>query len=1079
MRIAHKGSVSLLRLGVLLWLCLSLCAVGASADGKMPTMPEPPTTPVYWQLTGITEEPTVTPARGYAVSYHGLGFPDDLTDGLMAESIQRSEAEQSGLTLTINKDGVAMAHQYTWTPLPIYLEPGMAYPITITGTESNALGSLNSLLSVNYQGEAIERISAGGYTGHKNSFTFDITTSSGLYKDGSLVVSFVLRDTNDMFRLRVAYTYTMFVGIKPVPTPIPGFVAVEAPAGAVPSYYDAVEGKDGLWRVTTAPDEHRAYGSMSGSDPMFFPADADGNVAMNAPRVDPAVDFASFVQGFVPEAAQEVPPQYTIVDGQHYGFITRDGQTVLRAFGRMNGGPAAFYPVDETGVVADNTEPADPAVDFETWVKGFGSALPQVVPPHYAQVGEGLYAFTGRDGQTYYRTYGRLDGADPAFYPTDAAGAVLEGAQPVAPEADFENYIKGFDIIGVVEPPSYYRVISDGFFALDDREGDPVYRVYGTLDGMAPAYYPADASGNRIEGAAAVLPEEDFEAFVKGFVPEEMPDAPLFYDETDVPSVWSFIDLSGQTQYRAFGSLNRTEPAFYPSDAAGAVDSGALPINPASDLANMPPPAFAVKVPGAIPSWYSAVDGVDGLYTMADRDGNPVYRVFGAYGRGEPGFYPADAMGIVLESADVVDPAKDFEDFVKGFVPLIPQTAPSFYEAVEGTEGIYRFMDRLGQPVYRIYGAVDRGEPGFYPSDEWGNLLSESPVIPEEDVALLPTPYAAAVIQPDPTAGVSATPVSRTMPEGFKPAVPGEMPSFYEPVEGTEGIYRFTNHQGQTEYRIYGTKDRGDPGFFPSDEWGNLLSDMPVAPDADIALLPTPYQSSVNDPGSSASPDNTPIARAVNAWDRGTEPVPTNYVAHVETSAVADPATTDSVVRSFTPSPEVTAEAVPTSYFSSVKPSPTDLKGETVAVISNVTNWTTQPVDAQPTDIQNVTKAPDPTRIQATATVGTGTPAPTTGTPTPTQVQGTASSVISTEVPTPSQGTATESSSTQAPPVETPAATDVVTEAPPTDAASAEPTKAPEDKPGQGGSLWWIAIVVAGVAAIGGGVYAALGKKKK
>lgn len=1001
---------------LLLLLCISLALSSAMADGVMPLMPAPPTTPVYWQLTAIQHEPAVTPASGFTVDYQMEGIPGDLSDGLMLESIQETDAGESAVTLTIAKGDAVMEHRYAWTPLPIYLEPGVAYPVTVTGTEASANGSRGSLFAVHVQGKQLSRISANGYTGHDTSVTFDLSTDS-VYIDGSLVVSFVLRDSNDMIRLRTVYTYTMSDGAKPMPTPIPGFVALPVPDGVVPAHYDAVPGKDGLWTVTTAPDEYRAYGSMSGSDGMFFPADANGRVVMDAPRVDPAADFSRFVQGFVPVTPESVPAQYPIAEDSLYGFITRDGEEVLRAYGRVDGGEPAFYPVDETGAVTEGAAPVSPAEDFETYVRGFGVAAPSGVPAPYAPVSESVYAFTGRDGETRYRTYGRMDGAEPAFYPADAHGAVAEGAKPVTPQEDFDAYIKGFDPLTLIQPPAFYRALGEGFYTVDDRDGNPVYRVYGVLDGQAPAFYPADAEGNIVEGAASVQPDDDFTAYVAGFTPTEMPDPPTYYDDTDVPDVWSFGDIHGQTQYRAYGSLNRGEPSFYPSDAQGAVSVDALPVNPASDLASMPPPSFAPQTPAMVPEHYTAVEGTEGLYTFDDRDGNPVYRSYGAYGKADPHFYPADETGTPPDDADPADPEQDYTDYFEGFEPkALADQWPSHYEPVAETESIFTFTDKYGQPVYRIYGSVNRGEPAFYPSDEWGNVESMTPVEPNDDIALLPTPYAGSVVIPGVTAKAGATPVVRTVDAWAKEETPAP-----------------TDYSGNV--LPSGTPPQGGP--------------TPVT----RAYTPTPtnYVGQVVPSGTPEQGASTPVAQSIT-------PSPTEYVANVVPSGTPVQGVSTPVAQAFTPGPSATAETLPTSYFSTTNPAATGDTGEAVTVVSRVDDWkATQPVDAQPVETERA-----------------ATKNPTQGT---TPTQGATPTQALTASPTAQQTAAGTPAATE----QAPTPTESITEQPtttPTETAVATPTVAPEET-GGGKTYWWIAFVVAGLAAIGGGGYAAFGKRKK
>jgi len=735
-----------------------------------------PSTPVYWQLESVSLEPTVTPSGGYTVAYEMSGFGLDLEDPLMAQSlVENDPAYTPSLTLTIVRNEHAMQHTYTWTPVPVYLEPGVEYTIDITGDSDVSGGTLNTLFYTYTQGAMNTRTSADGYSGNPAGSSFVISPSAtSLYKDGSLVVSFILRDVNDMFRLRVAYTFAMNGGFKPVPTPVPGFVAAELPGGALPSFYDLVEGHEALWAVTTAKDEFRAYGVMSGSPPAFFPADQEGNVVMDEKPADPKKDYDAFVKGYVPflPADADVPGHYQPAGPGEYAFITRDGEAVTRKYGRVNGGPPAFFAVDEEGGVAEDSAPVDPAVDYSAYIEGFGAANPPETFSHYKVAGDHLYAFEARDGEPHYRVFGRLDGAEPAYYEATPEGEPVAGAAPIVPERDFEEYIKGFTPTDPQDPPAFYERLGTGFFAVTDRQGEKVYRAYGVKDGQAPAFYGADEEGGVAEDAARVPVSDDFEQYIAGFDPiaTDLADVPLYYHPTDSPDVWMFTDVSGSTHYRAFGVLNRGQEAFYyPCDEDGNVAVDALPVRPAADLAIMPPPKFAEVLPVAIPDFYIAAREGGSLFAFADREGESVYRAYGAYGRAMPQFYPADAEGVPFEDAAPVDPAEDFDAYIKGFEPMTPREVPSHYKLADESKGLYSFDTRANETLYRAYGVVDRATTGFFQADAQGTLLSEEPIQQEDEIPLMPTPVAYTVVTQSPDLGPGTTPLSRTYPAGPEP----------------------------------------------------------------------------------------------------------------------------------------------------------------------------------------------------------------------------------------------------------------------------------------------------------------------
>ncbi len=811
-RKTHSRPVVMRSFALVLTSIFCLFAAGALADGLMPMMPEPPDTPVYWQLTRVDQEPTITESAGYAVSYEAVGLSFDLSDGLMAESIlEKDETFVSGIDVLLEKNGVALKQSYRWNPLPIYLVPDVSYTFDISATEEVAGKTLDTLLRGYLQGEEKLRVSAGGYAGTPSAASLTVDPShTALYNDGSMVVSFVLREVNGMLRLRVAYTYEMHGGIKPEPTPFPGFLAVPMEDGAnVPAFYDAVPGKDGLWVVTTAPDQFRAWGLMTGVGPHFYPADENGRVVKDIPSADPAKDFVQYVQGFVPLTETDTPDAYRLVSPGLFAFTTRDGETMYRAYGRMNGGPAALFPADGAGEVAADAKPVLPEEDYEAYVAGFGHAALAALPPHYQAVGGNVYAFTGRDLQTRYRVYGRLNGAEPAFYPSDEHGVIAPDAKAVTPEDDFANYIKGFDSRDPDYLPEPYYTVAEDLYAVTDRDGNPVYRVFGILDGQPAEFYPATEDGKIVENAAPVTPQADFEAYVKGFEPVAISDddAPMFYEKGDAPGVWRFTDVNGEAQYRIYGSKDRSEPAFYPSDAQGSVADDALPVQPEADLVSMPPPAIKPALPAETPPYYRPVEGKPGLYLIVDRDGNAHYRAYGAFGREAPAFYPADAEGNAAYGSPAADPALDFDALIKGFGRATPETPPPYYRAVEG--GLYAFDGRDGVTRYRSYGRLDGAEPAYYPSDATGTVAPDAAVVsPEDDF----TQYI----------------------KGFDALTPEALPTFYRVVR--EGLYAVDDHDGVAHYRVYGILDGQGPALFPAAEDGTPVEGtVAIDPEADLA----------------------------------------------------------------------------------------------------------------------------------------------------------------------------------------------------------------------------------------------------
>lgn len=885
-----------LQVAIGLLLCLIFAVTASISDGIMPTMPEPPEKPVYWKLASIEQEPFSTPSGGYTVDVESSGLDIDLSDGLMAETLLASEAAPVPIVhLTIANGERRMEHVYTWTPPPIYLAKNESYELALSGYALASPGSSapSSVMTLNFQGEAQLRVSAEGYGQHPTEGSYVFSTAQGVFDNGTFVISFTLRDVNNMFRMRTAYTYEQIQGLKPEPTPIPGFVAEDVPENLPPAFYTPVPGKEGLYQIITAPDQFRAYGVMNGSKPMFFPADENGNVKMNEKPATAAGDFANYVEGFYQEVPAALPAHYRVIQNGVYGFTAKNGETIFRAHGRVDGQEPAFYPYSGLGTINLDDGPVDTQADFETYIEGFGPALPQSEFPNYSVLGPGLYSFTGRDGVVRYRAYGRLDGAEPQYYEADMNGTPVQDAQPILPEDDFVAYIKGFDPVEPEDIPPFYQEMTPGLFAVLDQQGTPIFRAYGVKDGEPPAFYPADAGGVVPEDAESVAPTQDYDTYIAGFVPGQAANPPAFYGDTDTDSLYVFTDKNGDKNYRVYGALNRSEPAYYPANELGEVALNALPVDPASDLKSLPAPMFAARAAESVPAHYQILDESQGLYSFEDREGNVQRRVYGAFGADMPYFYPADGLGRPLEGTLPVDPMQDFADYFEGFTPMTAEPVPPQYTPVDG-EGLYAYVVP-GDTLYRVYGSKDRGEPMFFRADEAGNPLE--PTNPDDDILLIPTPYITVVITPPPASGAKG-PIERIIP-----ATPA--PTFYtRDVRQPSGA--------TTTPDLIGRKVAPTPTatVFTRDV---LPVATPVATSNPIerSVTPTPAATSfATDIVPAVTPNATPtetIAREVPA----ATVTPTDTIAPKETETEA-PATTAYAALVGTPGPtgEVTTQAI-------------------------------------------------------------------------------------------------------------------------------------------------------------------------
>ncbi|MDL2317922.1 hypothetical protein LJC74_02345, partial [Eubacteriales bacterium OttesenSCG-928-A19] len=522
------------------------------------------------------------------------------------------------------------------------------------------------------------------------------------------------------------------------------------------------------------------------------------------------------------------------------------------------------------GIVGHDAQPVDPDADYTEHIAGFGAAKPTEPVRHYEEISEDLYGFTGRDGVTRYRVYGRYNGRVPAYYEADEQGALAGDAKPLDPMDDFESYIRGFDAAAPENAPAHYTPVTESIFAIEDRDGEILHRVFGVKDGEEPAYYASDERGVLLdESAGAIDPEDDFENYVAGFIPVDKADAPKYYEATEVPGVWAFLDKDGNSHHRAYGSLNRGEPAFYPSDALGNVERDALPVQPASDLAIMPMPTFTAQTPQAAPIHYSIVPEHEGLYSFTGKDAKVVHRVYGAYPNEAPAYYDATETGEPrVPYSDPIEPDAEYQEHFGAFEPKTPEEIPQRYGPVAENESLFTFENHQKEPVYRVYGELDAGDPAFYPADEQGSITSGAKVDPAEDLQRNIAPI------------ISSTVIT-----------PAPSPEETDPVQRmrTGGSDRWSDPNGPqpTQY-IASILPAATNGAATS---AVISTRITPAPDVTAEPMPTEYIATVNSPETGAASAATAevIATVMQAPTEEPEPDPTEEVtATAETVQTAE-----------------------------------------------------------------------------------------------------------------------------------------------------------------------------------------------
>ena len=129
----------------------------------------------------------------------------------------------------------------------------------------------------------------------------------------------------------------------------------------------------------------------------------------------------------------------------------------------------------------------------------------------------------------------QLQSADPADWPVSPGWQALEeDSRQVAPLKLTFDWLKTLRLLLLslvvlwgagtlmslaVNRTQIYQAQENGVYAVEDREGNKLYRTYGVKDGQAPAWYPCDENGDVPGDAQPVTAQEDYETFYRGFEP--------------------------------------------------------------------------------------------------------------------------------------------------------------------------------------------------------------------------------------------------------------------------------------------------------------------------------------------------------------------------------------------------------------------------------------------------------------------------------------------------------------------------------------------------------------------------------
>ncbi|MDR1569757.1 MAG: hypothetical protein LBS72_04630 [Oscillospiraceae bacterium] len=785
---------------ILRFLICLLLLIGAAIPSSFADAPRPAGGgPVHWRLTeaGTLADAFVNDPLGGNVSAAPRGF--------------NGGADNASLSITQTIGENTLVSTYDWPAPPDAMESGKDYSININTSSKGDSEDLHTVLDVSLDAEHLARVSADGAKNAAPNVSALLRVPKG--KPDSFTLLFTLRNFRTNTLAQVFYKYELYDGPVPANEVIPDFTP--GWSDTAPDYYIQRSDVHGLYELKDSdPPVYRRFGTPYGGYAGFYPSDAQGELLSNV-AVDPDAELPDIIAPIFEYAKPSaLPDGYQQISDLIYGFKNPDGTLSYRVYGSYPNTPTGFYSANASGEPTANT-PLDPQTDGPKATEppvGFVGMAPEV-SVYADRSSVSLFSFVDRDGRTLYRNYGSLNGGAPAYYPSDESGNVAPDARSVLPEQDYELYIEGFGFaVPTQSPPSFYepQVCADGtpYWTVYDVDGAPHDRVYGRLNGRGPFYYPADIifeGDDRSKGAlyAAVAngaepinPENDYSAYIKGFQPLQYTLTEYdFYDsiEDSNGTLWRFLDSSGAWEYRAYGSMNRTEPAFYPSDESGYVLDTAFPVSRDQDRARQP--VFTpILPPSSPPFFYSALasDEQSSVYIYKVLGSAPsVYRTYGTWSYGEPGYFVSDAQGCVEIGSPAVDTADDYEAYATGFIAIIPDESliPSYY--VSATPGaIWLIVDNDGVAHPRAYGYLAGVGPAFFPADAHGLVAQDAqPILPEQDF--------------------------EQYVKGFVPSVPDEIPLYYKAVR--DGVFEFES-EGTLYTRVYGSVDRQPPAFYVAAE---------------------------------------------------------------------------------------------------------------------------------------------------------------------------------------------------------------------------------------------------------------------
>ncbi|MDQ0360773.1 DUF7927 domain-containing protein [Breznakia pachnodae] len=228
-----------------------------------------------------------------------------------------------------------------------------------------------------------------------------------------------------------------------------------------------------------------------------------------------------------------------------------------------------------------------------------------------------------------------------------------------------------------------------------------------------------------------------------------------------------------------------------------------------------------------VPTYYESKEITTGdgtiLYSFKGRNNNTYYRVYGSQDGAADAFYETNSQGIITSTTPVDTTTEKttiapylFEGEIFSSVP----TTITKEDTITTTAGydVYSFDGADGNKIYVAYGYISNvSDPdstkGWYELDEDKEYKVKDFIDGKQDDI---NKY---VLNKSNT-GFAETAAPSTIPDYYN--TPVKMESDTNTLVTRERVYAFTGKDGVTYYRVYGTVNGTDEGFYESDQYGNI-----------------------------------------------------------------------------------------------------------------------------------------------------------------------------------------------------------------------------------------------------------------